>query len=60
MSDVAVCCEADFGDVAKASHLERFETADLGDAGCPAFGTVEKCCKGGCFEDSDFRFDGDF
>jgi len=36
------------------------EATDLCDAGCPTFGTVEECCKGGCLEDSDFGFDGYF
>ena len=57
MCYVAVGGEADFEDVAEASHLKGLEATDLGTR-CPTFGTVEKCWKAGCLEDSDFGFDG--
>jgi len=34
---VAMCCEADFEDIAEAAHLKRFEATDLCDTACPAF-----------------------
>ena len=53
-------CEADFEDVAEATHLESFEAASLRGAGSPTFRAIEEGCDDGCGEDSDFGFDGDF
>ena len=55
-----MCCEANFEDLAKATHLKCLEATDLCDAGGPAFRAVEECWEGGCLGDSDFGSEGYF